>query len=33
MTVVLMLGSAPMAAESVGWPREPFDRVVAINNA
>lgn len=33
MTVVLMLGSAPMAAEAAGWPREPFDRVVAINNA
>lgn len=33
MTVVLMLGSAPMVAEAAGWPRAPFDRVVAINNA
>jgi len=33
MTVVLMLGSAPMVTEAVGWPRAPFDRVVAINNA
>jgi hypothetical protein len=30
---VLMLGSAPMAAEAATWPREPFDLVVAINNA
>jgi hypothetical protein len=33
MTVVLILGSAPMVAEAAGWPRAPFDRVVAINNA
>lgn len=33
MTVVLMLGSAPMAAEAAQWPRAPFDRIVAINNA
>lgn len=33
MTVVLMLGSAPMAAEAVRWERSPFDRIVAINNA
>ncbi len=33
MTVVLMLGSAPMVAEAEGWPRAPFDRVVVINNA
>lgn len=30
---VLVLGSAPMAAEATGWPRAPFDRIVAINNA
>jgi hypothetical protein len=30
---VLMLGSAPMAAEAAGWPRAPFDLVLAINNA
>lgn len=33
MTVVLMLGSAPMAAEAALWPRAPFDRILAINNA
>ncbi|AZL57535.1 hypothetical protein EI545_00950 [Tabrizicola piscis] len=33
MTVVLMLGSAPMAAEAASWPRAPFHKVVAINNA
>ena len=33
MTTVLMLGSAPMAIEARGWPRAPFDRIVAINNA
>ncbi len=33
MTVALMLGSAPMAAEAALWDRTPFDRVVAINNA
>ena len=30
---VLMLGSAPMAAEARDWPRAPFDLVLAINNA
>lgn len=30
---ILMLGSAPMAAEAAAWPREPFDLVLAINNA
>lgn len=30
---VLMLGSAPMAAAAAKWPRAPFDRVLAINNA
>ncbi len=30
---VLMLGSAPMAAEAATWRREPFDLVLAINNA
>ena len=30
---VLMLGSAPMAAEAALWPRAPFDLVLAINNA
>lgn len=33
MSVVLMLGSAPMAAEVSAWARAPFDRIVAINNA
>lgn len=33
MTIVLMLGSAPMAAEVTDWPRAPFDCVPAINNA
>jgi len=33
MTVVLMLGSAPMVTEAATWPRVPFDRIVAINNA
>ena len=32
MTIVLMLGSAPMAVEAAGWPRA-FDKVLAINNA
>jgi hypothetical protein len=31
--VVLLLGSAPMASEAALWPRAPFDRIVAINNA
>ena len=30
---ILMLGSAPMAADSAAWRREPFDLVLAINNA
>ena len=30
---VLLLGSAPMAVAARDWPRAPFDRVVAINNA
>lgn len=33
MTVVLMLGSAPMALQAAAWPRAAFDRIVAINNA
>lgn len=33
MTTILMLGSAPMATEAADWPRAPFDRIVAINNA
>jgi hypothetical protein len=33
MSAVLLLGSAPMAAEVAFWPRAPFDRIVAINNA
>lgn len=32
MTVVLMLGSAPMVVQAAEWPRA-FDRVLAINNA
>ena len=28
-----MLGSAPMAVQARDWPRAPFDRIVAINNA
>jgi len=32
MTTLLMLGSAPMAAQSRDWPRV-FDRILAINNA
>jgi hypothetical protein len=31
--MVLLLGSAPMASEVALWPRAPFDRIVAINNA
>ena len=30
---ILMLGSAPMAAQAALWRREPFDLVLAINNA
>ena len=33
MTVILMLGSAPMVAEAALWPRAPFDTIIAINNA
>lgn len=33
MTCLLLLGSAPMATEATSWPRAPFDRIVAINNA
>lgn len=31
--IVLMLGSGPSARLAEAWPREPFDRIVAINNA
>lgn len=30
---ILMLGSAPMAATAAAWPRDPFDLILAINNA
>ena len=33
MTVVLVLGSGPNVVETRDWPRDPFDRIVAINNA
>lgn len=33
MTVVLMLGSAPMVVQAADWPRDGFDTVLAINNA
>ena len=33
MTCVLMLGSGPAVVQAAGWPRAPFDAVVAINNA
>jgi hypothetical protein len=33
MSVVLVLGSAPMAATAADWPRSGFDHLVAINNA
>lgn len=33
MSIVLMLGSAPMVTEAARWPRQPFDRILAINNA
>ncbi|MEX5729395.1 hypothetical protein Ga0609869_002748 [Rhodovulum iodosum] len=33
MTVVLMLGSGPSVTACRAWPRAPFDRIVAINNA
>ncbi len=31
--IVLVLGSGPSALAARGWPRAPFDRIVAINNA
>ena len=30
---LLMLGSAPLALAARDWPRAPFDRILAINNA
>lgn len=33
MSIVLILGSAPMAVEARGWPRAPFGAILAINNA
>lgn len=33
MTIVMMLGSAPMALQARAWNRAPFDRIVTINNA
>ena len=33
MAITLMLGSAPNALDARDWPRAPFDRIVAINNA
>lgn len=33
MTTLLLLGSAPMAAQVKDWPRARFDKIVAINNA
>ena len=33
MSIILMLGSAPNATLVRDWPREPFDRIVTINNA
>lgn len=33
MSVVLMLGSAPMAVQAAAWPRDGFDTILAINNA
>lgn len=33
MTRVLLLGSGPDVTRCADWPRAPFDRVVAINNA
>ena len=32
MSIVLMLGSAPMAARAALWPRAPFEAILAINN-
>ncbi|MEM7544854.1 MAG: hypothetical protein AAF367_04890 [Pseudomonadota bacterium] len=31
--VVLILGSGPNAVQAGNWPKEPFERIVAINNA
>ncbi|MGA9251520.1 MAG: hypothetical protein WBV71_03635 [Roseobacter sp.] len=31
--VVLILGSGPNATQATDWPRDQFDRIVAINNA
>ena len=33
MTSILLLGSGPGVVRCAPWPREPFDRVVVINNA
>ena len=33
MSVVLILGSAPIAVQAAGWSRDGFDAIVAINNA
>ena len=33
MSIVLILGSGPNVIDCRAWPREPFDRIVAINNA
>jgi hypothetical protein len=33
VSVVLILGSGPNVITSRDWPRSPFDRIVAINNA
>ncbi len=33
MTTVLLLGSGPAVIAARDWPRAPFDRIVAINNA
>ena len=33
MTIVLILGSGPSVVAARDWPRAPFDRIVAINNA
>ena len=33
MSIVLILGSGPNVLDCRDWPRAPFDRIVAINNA
>jgi hypothetical protein len=33
VTIVLILGSGPSVVTCRSWPRAPFDRIVAINNA